>query len=607
MGRSGQFRGNGFLVMVGLIFVSAGPAAGESATAEIDQAEHARTPIQRAQAIAAARLAQAEDVADPVPSDPVQTMTPGPGPDPQSVQVEIPSPQEARDWVRRTPPEDDEEQDERDRFLNRLDRLDQPKSVRLTLDEAIQRSIENNYAIRVQTYNPAIEATRIVEAESAFDAVYFANISYNKQDRPSSSALIGTASDARNLDTGVRKLLSTGATVQASYALNRQSSNLAFQTLNPAYFNQFIVEMRQPFLRGFGLDFNRSRIELARLDQSITTERMRREIREVVYNVEQAYWRLVQSRREVVIGSRLLASLETIQSDLVARQDLDAYPIQINQTKSRIALNAADFNTSVNQLRNAETALKSLMNDPDLNLADDVEIIPVTLPSIEPMVIDQLGEVTTALAHRAELHEAKLTIEKAQIAIGAAKNQALPRLDLLFRYIVDGLGGNADQAFSQLSRNDFHEYLVTLQFEWPIGNRGPEAAVRRARLQQAQAIAAHGAAIENVIREVKVAIRDLVTAYDQIVPTLEASQASVDQLRAIKIRQIRRDAAALQVELDANQQLAGARRQLLQAIIEYNIAIANLERQKGTLLNYNNIVIKGLEDYDSDSVELLAP
>ena len=83
-----------------------------------------------------------------------------------------------------------------------------------------------------------------------------------------------------------------------------------------------------------------------------------------------------------------------------------------------------------------------------------------------------------------------------------------------------------------MSNNDFTEWLVQLQFEWPIGNRGPEAALRRARLQQAQAIHAHRDAIEQVITEVNTAIRDLQTSYDQIGPSLRAAKASQEQLRA---------------------------------------------------------------------------
>jgi outer membrane protein TolC len=486
------------------------------------------------------------------------------------------------------------------RYLRRLESIERPKKLEIKLDEVVRRTLANNYLIQVSRYGPAIDATRIVEAEANFDAVFFANLSWQKQDRPSPSQLAGTQSENTRFEAGIRKLLSTGTQIQTSYNLSRSETNLQFQTLNPSWFNQFVVEFRQPFLRGFGLDFNRSQIELRRLDHSISIETLRRDIQDQVFNAEQAYWRLYQARRAVAVSATLLTELETILYSLRQRKEIgyDVYEVQLKQTESLIEQREVEFIELRNNVKNAEDTLKALVNDPDVTLAHDLEIIPTTTPFVEPLVFDALGEITAGLTHRSELREAKLSIEQAQIAIGVAKNQALPKLDVLFRYIVDGLGVNADRAFSQLTENDFHEYEVLIELEYPIGNRGPEAALRRARYQQAQAIAAHAAQIEQVVLEIRQAIRAIQTSYDQIGPSLRAAQASKAQLEATVKRQERRDPANLQVELNAHEALAGSRQALLDTLSNYNISLIDLERKKGTLLRYNNIVIEGVNDED---------
>jgi len=482
----------------------------------------------------------------------------------------------------------------------RVAQIQRPKVVHLSLTDAIRHALEHNYLLQVKGYNPAIQTARIVEAEAAFDAVYFATFNNTKQDRPSSSQLMGTETQNRVFESGVRKLLSTGMQVSTSYNLTRAESNLVFQTLNPSYFNQFVVEFRQPLLRGFGLDFNRSQIELAKLDRAISMEQLRREIREVLFNIEQAYWQLWEVRRRVVISARLLADLKKIHNWLFQRWNIghDVYGVQVKLVESRIEKREAAFIQERNAVKNAEDALKNLINNPDLNQATNIEIIPIDTPSSETVMIDELGEITAALTHRSELHEAKLAIQQAQLSIGVAKNQAMPRLDLLFRYIVDGLGSNADRAFSQMSENDFNEYVTALEFEWPIGNRGPEAALRRARYQQAQAIAAHRAQIENIITAVKKAIRDLQTHYETVGPTYRAARASEEQLRAIQSREESHSPPSLEVELNAHEALAGAREALVRSLANYHLGLINLERQKGTLLQYNNVVIEGIEAAD---------
>ncbi|HSW46963.1 MAG TPA: TolC family protein [Phycisphaerae bacterium] len=483
-------------------------------------------------------------------------------------------------------------------ILEKVAAIHRPRQVEVTLADAIRRALKNNFFIQVQSYGPAIETTRIVEAEAQFDAVFFTNFEYNKQDRPTSSQLMSSLSDTRTAQSGVRKLLATGMQVQVSYALTRTWTSLVFQTLNPSYFNYLVFEFRQPFLRGFGLDYNRSQIELRRLDRAIGLERLRKDVRETVYNVEQAYWQLYQARRAVGVSARLLTDFETILEWLEQRKEAgyDVYGVQLNLTRSRIEQRRAEMIRKVSDVRNAEDALKTLLNDPDINLSEDIEIIPADAASLEALTIDELGEIAAALQYRSELKEARHTIEQTRIAVGVAKNQALPKLDVLFRYLVDGLGGNWGKAFHQMSKNDFNEYVLGIEFEWPIGNRGPEAAVRRARLQQAQAIANQRAQIEQIIGEVRQAINDLRTRWAQIGPALRAAIASRDQLRATKARQERLAPAELQVELDAHEALAGARDGLLTVLAGYNIALSNIERRKGTLLEYNNIVIRGSDD-----------
>ena len=67
-------------------------------------------------------------------------------------------------------------------------------------------------------------------------------------------------------------------------------------------------------------------------------------------------------------------------------------------------------------------------------------------------------------------------------------------------------------------------------------------------------------------------------------------------LRALQARATAKDPPTLQVELDAHESLAASRNQLLDVIINYNISLVELEKTKGTLLRYNNIILRGEED-----------
>ena len=475
-----------------------------------------------------------------------------------------------------------------------LAEITRTKTVHLSLADCVGRALANNLAIRFEGYRPAIETTRIVEAEAQFDPQVFFNFTENKQNAPSSVPQIaGTLTETRSINTGLRKLLATGAAVQGGYSFARTDSDLSEQmeSLNPSYTTNYALEIRQPLLRNFGIDFNRAQIRIGRNNYEISVEGFRRQAQDILLEVERRYWELVQARRQVVIVAEVLAQAETLLDTVKKRVIFDSIPAQIPQTEARVAERQAEYVRAKAAVRDAEDQLKNVLNDPQLNAAEDLEIVPTANPALQPMVIDTLAELQAALENRSELREAELQVKNAHIALGVARNQALPRFDVTFRTTFNGLGSNPDDAWDKLNAADFIEYLVMLELEWPIGNRGPRAAVRRARLEQSQALVGLKRVTEQIILSVNLAVRDLQTSFNEIMPSIQQAQASAEFIRMLELRKETMDANTLNTIFGSQESLAAARARLLQALVGYNIAIVSLERSKGTLLKYNNVVL----------------
>jgi len=482
------------------------------------------------------------------------------------------------------------------RVLKRVDQIRRETQLRLSLEEAIFRTLETNYSIQVAGYNPAVETTRVVEAEAAFDTIFFTNMNNNNIDRPSASQLTATDLELFNSSYGIRKLTATGMALRASYQLNRTKVALSFQQINPEYFSSFVLEMRQPMLRAGGIDYNRSVINITKNDRRISDHAFRRQIRDTIRSVEELYWRLEQARRDVLITARLLADFEAVYEYLVARQEFDITPVQIAATKADLEQSHAEFIIKRNTVFDAEDRLIAAMNSSDVDLADYIEIIPTDIPRLEPLTLDRLSEVQVAIDNRQEIKEQQLRVATAKINVGRAKNEELPKFDVTFRTTFDGLSGTADRAFDEMSRNKFHEYFVGVELEVPIGNRGPKAAHYRARLQHDQAVAALQKAIEDVILDANIAVRKVDVTFDAIGPNYESAMSREREVQSIVARAERKDLNTLNSELAARRGLATARRNMLSAMVEYNIAIIDLQRAKGTLLVNHNITVPHLAD-----------
>jgi len=469
------------------------------------------------------------------------------------------------------------------------------RTFKLSLAEAVRRALANNYQIHFEGYGPAISTAQIVQAEAAFDMAFFLNTSKAVRDHDTAVKYTWDQGDTTIFQTGVQKLLTSGATARLSYDFTRQYNMLPSQqrplVYNPSWTDNATAELRQPFLKNFGIDFNRAQINIRKDELRISQERFRRTVIDTLNNTETAYWNLVAARRNVVITAELVSQAERTLAQVKARQDYDAYQTLVANSEANVASRVAEFIEVKNTVGNAEDALLNILNDPQLTFPADYEIIPTDVPTAIPVVRDRFHEVETALVHRPEIQEAKASVERARIQVGVAKNQALPKLDAVFRIALNGFQNSSQAAWDQMMNAEYQDTFVGLEFLWNFGERAERAGIRAATLAHSQAIFVLKKAIDDVITDCRTTLRNLVTRFEQIAPNVVATVASEDNLRSILEREERKSPEQLNTVLTAQTQLAQNRRALLQSLINYNQAIVNLERAKGTLLEYDNVVL----------------
>lgn len=475
---------------------------------------------------------------------------------------------------------------------NYIKEIEREKQFRLTLADALGRALAHNYQIRVDGYTPAISTAQVVQAEAAFDTAFFANASRNNTDQPTPSRLLASATDTTIITGGIRKLLATGASVTLSETMVRvDNPGFAFQILNPAWTHAFQAELRQPLMRNFGIDTTRAQINIRKTEGQANVEAFRARVIDVLNRTEQAYWTLVAARRDVVISAEQLAQANKTYEQVKARIDYDAYASLLHRSQATVKQREFDYIDVKNRVRNAEDQLLNLLNDPELPLSAGYEIIPADNPTTVEVVLDRFHAVETALRRRPEINQARYGVDVARLQLGIAKNQALPQLDVVYRMTMNGLGPNSDAGFDQMTAGNFIDQFVGLEFLWSFGERAERAGIRIAALQQSQAVVLYKRALDDVITDCRVALRGLESSFEQIGPSFQGVIASSENLRSLQERQERKSPAELETILGAQTGLAQSRRALLQALLSFNQGIVDVERAKGTLLEYDNVVL----------------
>lgn len=471
----------------------------------------------------------------------------------------------------------------------------------MTLGEIIHRAVANNYQVRVAGYQAAIDEVRILEAEARFDPSVFVTPTLQRTYGAGGvSTTTPTEVLSQSLEAGFRQTLPSGGQVQISDRATRNEitspgSLFASAGTETVYENQVIMQVTQPLLQNFGAEVNRARITVARNDQKISALEFRKELEQVLSDIEQAYWQEVRAIQEVQILQELLRNTENTLDILIKRLRQDVSMVQVAQARATVETRNAALIAARSRIGDLSDQLKRLMNDPDLTVASPVVLVPADRPVQQPLRFALSDLIETALQNRLELLEQKLRIDTASTIVKAAKNNALPQLNFVGSLGFQGLGDDFGEALRSQGDLDFVNYSAGFQFEVPIGNRANRAIYQRTLLQRQQAIDQYRGLAEQVALDVTTAQRAVLTAWDQMVANRLARLAAEQALQAIEQREAAGEALTptfVQLKLDRQASLADAQVQEIVAVTNYNIALANLERAKGTLLPYNNVVLK---------------
>jgi outer membrane protein len=482
-------------------------------------------------------------------------------------------------------------------------------TIPLTLREVITRAVLYNSEVKVAGYDPAINASRTLEAEGAFDPSAFVTARMERNDPGLSTTSVEPNQIAGFLDktktdtvqAGFRQRLPWGGEGRIFYGLSRNELSGIRGTPNAGrtafYQNQIQLELTQPLLQNYGRDVNAARIEIARVDQRISILDFRKTLEEQLSEVERAYWQLFQAVKIVEIQENLLA--DTIETYRVLyerwEKGLDASEIPVSQAHASVKSRQADLVRAKQSVRDLSDELKRRMNDPQFPISSDLVIYPSEEPLKEPVQFDYAAAIDAASYNRFELGQQRARIEQARIAERVAYNNTLPQLNFVTRFGFVGLGDTLGE--STRNAHDFNSpsWSFGLEFEYPIGNRAALSILNRARLQRLQAIEQYRGLLAQVSQDVRVSLNDIQSNWHQSIARSQARMASTRQLSLIQKQQDLGEPITppfIQVKLQAQEELANNAREEISALANYNIAIQRLERAKGTLLKYDNVQLR---------------
>ena len=486
-------------------------------------------------------------------------------------------------------------------------RVSQPLGVAaqhlpINLDHIIDISLQSSPHINAVLTQPSIEHREIAIADAEFDTSAFIESRFVDTHDPIGSLLTTGDNSTRYRDEtfssvgGLRKRSRYGGSVEFAQTVGTQANNSTFLLPNPQSTTRLEVNFTQPLMKNRGRLVNQARVSLARLDQNAATFSARQEVETHLIRVAEAYWDLYASRAEYIQRENLVSQARDIVTRLQRRSKVDTAKRQILRAEVDLARREASLVQLRAQVLNAQAKLRALTGDPRLVSASEIELLPADMPTTVPYLMPLSEATSVAIQQRADIAESMQRIRAVSIKVGVAKNQMLPKLDLILSSYIAGLDSRSrgfDAFADQFSRGR-PSYAAGLAFEIPIGNRSSRARSQREQLEMNRAVYDFQQTTADAITEVEIAIRNLEATQmksELTKKSIVAARREVDYLqRRFKMLPDPNESSVVLMEdlLDAQTRLADEERDLVGAEVKLALGHLELRRTLGVLVQLGN-------------------
>jgi outer membrane protein TolC len=479
---------------------------------------------------------------------------------------------------------------------------DQPEqqTLRLSLDEAVERALDNNVDIAVEQFNPEIAAQNVFAAEGYYVPFLFANVGYDSTDSKgtnffSGGDVVNTKNQIWNV--GAQLPVKTGGDIQVRWDNRRSDTNNAFTTFNPIYRSNISLNITQPLLANLKIDTPRRQLKLSKINRQISDIDFRQRVLNAVATAKLYYYDLVYAIDNLRAAKNSLDLAKKLLQENEIRVKVGTMaPLDIVEARSEVAAREVDVIVAENLVGNTEDNLKRVIfpeNDPNMWATT---LVPTTAPVAEPMPVNLNAAVQNALENRTDVVAARKALERSDLDVLYRSNQTKPSLNLVAGYggsgaggteiireppiggeIVETIPGGYGDALGEAFGNDFPTWNIGVEFRYSIPNKTNKSLAAQARLSREQALVSLRRLELQVAQEVRTAGRGVLSGFQAVASTAAARDLATERLDA---EQKKFDAGMSTTFLvnQAQRDLATAEVAELRAIAEYRKSLVNFER-----------------------------
>ena len=525
------------------------------------------------------------------------------------------------------------------------DSPDEAGPLYLTRNDVMRLALSNSPGLRADAYLALSGAQDVRAAEGVRDLVFFAKTLFSDAERPSTSSLSGNNTELWTANVGLRQVLKTGTVYELSWNSARTETDFPFSVLDPNYRVDGKLAVTQPLLKGFGLEVNGLREEIA--GHSARALRLTYDGRAMTTAAAslEAFWDLVLARSLHDVRARNLRRAESLGATVRA-QIREGLLAELESLKADVAAATRQDEVllALKTVRDAEDRLRDLLAPDDDPTFWDRELVAVqdTETMLAERELDVIAGLERALSIRPEVLQAREDVAAKAKAMRLARNEMLPSLNLVGSLQLEGLAGtnrrrvnegssefddflddlidqspalgealesilglfdtnqNVDRdligGYSEAVSNlDFFTWSIGVNFEMPLFNDTAEARYVKSVYEHKRSELLSRSLERKVKLEVREAGRRIETGRARLRTTALARKLAEKNLAA-ETKKLERGYATSQDVLDTQTTLADSRSQELRAQADLEKAWIRYARATGGLMDDLGLVSPKLPD-----------
>ena len=461
----------------------------------------------------------------------------------------------------------------------------------LSLVDTILETLANTRNIRIQGYNMRVADYEVPVSRGIYDLLVGLSLDYARIEEDGIDNNTITFDDSasartRFTDVSLTQLLPTGGSLKLAYGVAREWMR-AF--LAPAEFLEYThrttLEFRQPLLKGLGPSITEAGIEIAQLKRRESAADFQSTVEHILADVLTTYWELAGAIEEYKV--RLIS--HSAARDLLrvnqAKYDVGTVPlVDVLQAEAAAATRREDLIRARQNVRDFEDGLKKMIFLHPQTPMWEQQIRPSQPFAWREVDVEQETAIDTALEKRSELQRADVNIGQGEVNLRVALDDIKPSLDLVSSIDTNATNGDYDGGFQDHATGRHSNWSFGFDFSYPLQNRSARHRMRQAEMIVEQAKEIRKETADQITLEVRLALRALRTARERINVTGTTLRSEQEKLRSEQKRFEVGISTAFQV-LEFQEDLANSQSTHLRSVVDYNVALIELERSTATILD----------------------